>query len=112
MGLRTWIVQEPLEQVDADVRNILKAILHMPLSEFKKCGLLVRVICGHLNGEDVYISSSEKEAAIGRAEGLITYTADELIELCKGKPDPDDLKVIHEAKKNLQGILIDTRDRA
>jgi len=36
MGLRSWVLQESLEQVDADVRNILTTILHMPLSEFKR----------------------------------------------------------------------------
>lgn len=112
MGLRSWIVQEPLEQVDADMRDILKTILHMPLSEFKKCGLLVRVRCGHLNGEDIYIASTEREAGIGRSEGLITYTGDELIELVKGKPSPDDLKVIHDCKKIFQGTLIDSKDCA
>jgi len=59
----------------------------------------------------VYIASSEKEATVGRAEGLITYTADELIELCKGKPDPDVMRTIHEAKKIFQGTLIQTKDR-
>jgi len=39
MGLRSWVLQEPLDQMAADVRDILKTILHMPLSEFRKCGL-------------------------------------------------------------------------
>ena len=96
---------EPQDTLRADI------ILSMPLSQFKKAGLLVRVKCRHLNSEEIYIASSEKEAAVGRAEGLMVYFADEFIELCKGKPSPDIMRQIHEAKKILGGILIETRER-
>lgn len=86
-------------------------LLKMPLSEFKKGGYLVRVRCRHLNNEEIYIASTEREAAIGRAEGLIVYLADELIELVKDKPNPDVMRTIHEAKKILQGTLLETRER-
>lgn len=89
----------------------LEDILNMPLSQFKKAGLLCRVRCGHLNGEDIFIASGEKEAAIGRAEGLTVYLADELIELVKGKPSPDVMRQFQEAKKIFQGILIETRGK-
>lgn len=89
----------------------LEEILSMPLSEFRKAGLLVRVRCGHLDGEEVYIASSEKEAEIGRSEGLVVYLADELIELVKGKPSPDELRQLHTIKKEFGGRLIETTDR-
>ncbi len=88
-----------------------EGILNMPLSEFKRAGLLVRVQCGHLNDEDVFIASTEQEAETGRAEGLITYTADELIELIKGKPSLDELRQIHTMKKEFGGRLIATKDK-
>ena len=89
----------------------LEEILTMPLSQFKKAGLLVRVRCGHLNGEDIFIASSEKEAIVGRAEGLIVYLADELVALVKGKPNPDTMRQIHNVKKIVGGRLIETKDR-
>lgn len=93
-----------------DAENLFK-LLKMPLSHFKHGGYLVRVGCKHLNGEDIFIASSEKEAAVGRAEGLIVYLADELMELVKGKPSPDFMQQIHDAKQIFQGILIETREK-
>lgn len=81
-------------------------ILQMPLSQFKRGSYLVRVRCRHLDNEIVYLASTEREAAIGRAEGLTVYLATELIELVKSQPTPDVMKQIHEAKKILLGTLI------
>ena len=89
----------------------IEDILSMPLSKFKKSGLLVRVRCGLLNDEDVFIASSEKEAQIGKSDGLVVYTGDELIQLVKGKPSPDVFRMLHELKKIFGGMLTDTRER-
>ena len=89
----------------------LEDILSMPLSKFKKSGLLVRVRCGFLNGEeDVFIASSEKEAEVGKSEGLVVYTGDELIQLVKGKPSPDELRMLHDLKIIFGGMLTETRE--
>ena len=46
----------------------LEDVLLMPLSKFRKAGLLCRVPCDHLTGGDYYIASSGKQAAVGRGE--------------------------------------------
>ena len=90
--------------------TLLEDILSMPLSQFKEAGLLCRVRCGNLGGEDVFIASSEKEAEVGKSEGLIVYTGDELIQLVKGKPSPDELRMLHDLKKIFGGMLTETRE--
>lgn len=94
----------------ADVEDPLK-LLKMPLSQFKEGGYLIRVRCKHLGGEDVFIASTEREAQIGRAEGLTVYLADELLSLVKGKPDPETMRTIHNAKKVLGGTLIEANEK-
>ena len=102
-------LKELLQKVShTEPPTTLEDVLNMPLSQFKKAGLLCRVPCDHLTGGDYYIASTEKEAAVGRAEGLVVYLADELIELVKGKPSPDVMRQIHEAKKIFQGTLINS----
>lgn len=73
-------------------------VLNMSLRDFAQAGLLVRVKCRTLADEEVYFASSQKEAEIGRAEGLQVYTSDELAELFRLQPDQETLKTIHEAK--------------
>ncbi len=99
---------EPLDP--EDVESLFK-LLKMTLSDFKKAGLLVRIRCRHLNGEEVFIASSEKEAAIGRAEGLICYLADELHNLIKGKSTPEEVRAVHQVKTSLNGVLTDVIER-
>ena len=96
---------EPQDTLRADI------ILSMSLTQFKKARLLVRVRCRHLDGEDVFIASTEKEAEVGMSEGLVTYKANELIELVRGQPATDVIRQIHEIKKILQGTLLETKDR-
>ena len=105
-------LKDLLEKVDrVEPLKTLEDVLLMPLSQFKKAGLLVRVPCDHLTGGDYYIASTERESKIGRAEGLVTYTADELVQLTKGKPSPDELRTLHELKKIFGGMLTETRGR-
>ena len=47
-------------------------LLKRPLSQFKNGGYLVRVRCSVLDGTEIFIASSEKEAEVGRSEGLVT----------------------------------------
>ncbi|HBO83448.1 MAG TPA: hypothetical protein DD641_00330 [Deltaproteobacteria bacterium] len=104
-------LREHKEDIIRYLKEDIQAILSMPLSQFKKSGLLCRVRCQHLGGEEVFIASTEKEAAVGISEGLIVYLADELVELVKRKPSPDVMLQIHQAKKILHGTLIQSKDR-
>lgn len=81
-------------------------ILTMPLSEFKKGNYLIRVRCRHLNNEEVFIASTEREATIGRAEGLVVYLPDELINLIKAKATPEEVRAVHIVKSSLGGTLL------
>ena len=85
----------------------LAELLGMPLSDFAKASLLVRVRCQALDGEEIYFASTEREAEIGRAEGLQVYTAEELAELYRLQPDEAALKTIHEAKRALGAKIIE-----
>lgn len=97
-------------QGNFDVESMFK-ILKMPLSEFKKGGYLIRARCRHLNNEDVFIASTEKEAAIGRAEGLIVYLPDELHNLIRAKATPEDVRAVHQVKTSLNGVLTEVTER-
>lgn len=98
------------EPLKPDVESINR-ILKMPVSDFKKAGLLVRVRCHNLEGEEIYLASAEREAAIGKAEGLVCYTAEELVQLIKGKPNREELKAIHMVKRKLTGVLVSAKER-
>lgn len=102
------LITEKTEPSDVEA---LFTLLKMSLSQFKKGSYLIRLRCRHLNNEEVFIASTEKEAAIGKAEGLITYIADELLQLIKGKANPEELLAVHRVKKEVGGKLIAAKER-
>ncbi len=64
-----------------------------------------------IHGQYIYLASSEKEAATGKAEGLVTYTADELLNLIRGKATPEEVKAIHQVKTYLGGVITEVTER-
>ncbi len=110
------LARKPLAKTEDKVRAVeftapnLADIVRMTILDFSRAGLLLRVRCRAHGGEAVYFASTEKEAAIGRAEGLVTYSAAELAELFKLKPDAAALKTIHEAKRVLEGRIVRPRN--
>lgn len=102
------VCDHPLDNhkpLDLNDPESLFKLLRMPLSEFKRGGYLVRVRCRHLGDQEVFIASSEKEAETGRAEGLVTFTADEMIQLIKSKATPEEVQALHKVKKTFQTEL-------
>lgn len=97
---------DSLEPNDPELIGILK----MPLSQFKRGGYLIRVRCRHLGGEEVFIASSEREAAIGRAEGLTCYLPDELHNLIKAKATPEEVMAVHQVKQTFEAKLQEVRE--
>jgi len=85
-------------------KDILKVILNMSPSEFKKAGLLIRIKSDYLGGEEIYLASTEKEAYIGRSEGLACYIPDEIPNL-RGL-SKERLRYINEIKKIFQGSQV------
>lgn len=102
---------EPVTEMTepSDPEDLFK-ILQMPLSEFKKGGYLVRVRCRVLNGQEIYLASSERELQTGKAEGLVCYTADELLNLIKGQPFPEEVRAVHQVKTSLNGVLTEVAE--
>lgn len=97
---------EPINKlIDPDDIESMFKILQMPLSQFKKGAYLIRVRCRYLNNEEVFIASSEREAAIGRAEGLTVYLPDELIQLVRSKATPAEVRAVYLVKQSLGGVL-------
>lgn len=92
------------------IERILEA-LKMPISDFKKAHLLIRIRSRVLDAEEIFIASSDREAEIGRAEGLVCYTADEIAHIVASKSPLEDIKAIHAIKKELGGRLIAVQEK-
>lgn len=92
-----------------DVEDIFK-LLRMPLSQFKDGNYLIRVKCKYLGGKEIFIASGERELAIGKSEGLITYLPDELIQLIRAKATPEEVKAVHKVKQTFNARLQDVRE--
>lgn len=77
-------------------------VLRASLREFKEAGIAVPV-WSELLGETIYFVSDASHAV----EGYVCYTADELARLLISPPGPEGLRAVHEAKRQLDGTVVD-----
>ena len=91
----------------------IKALPGMPLKDFERAGLCLK-INSHVLGEEIYFVSDEKaiKAIPGYLlEGATCYTAKELQVIVDQKLQPGSLQLIHEAKKIFDNATIARGDK-
>ncbi len=106
VGPKSKITNEIREKVRQHKAELIEAIQsksqptsieHMTLDEFEKANKALKIQSSVLN-EIIYFASNDEIAKRLRKEGFVIYTADELKVLAKRKPQPEELKLLHEIK--------------
>jgi hypothetical protein len=70
----------------------------MPISEFARAGLVVKIYSGELGCEVLLASDNVPDSEIPDP-GLAVYRADEMRKLALWRPDPADLRRVHAVKE-------------